>query len=457
MDYVEKNDWSRNMQQSISNFNSYVNLLIERGDINIVEREVDPEYELAAVISQSQKESGRAILFRNVKGTEFPVIANVYGSFARMSELVGAEDNDWQRKWLQIFSELPLPNYDYINEVDPPQALEHGGLRDLPAITYREKDAAPYITAGVFLALNPDTGVPNLSFSRCMLLDDDTRMHCCIDSPHDLAKYQAAAERRNVPLDVAILIGAPPAVFLAAVSTLPMDRDEMQLAAHISGGKIDMRKCEHIDLLVPAETAIVIEARIRPGERAEDGPFGEFLGYYSGVNKNAYILDVFNVTWLKSSYYHALLCGAREDLTALSVSWGGLIFRELVKTMPGILDVTINPTLYACVVKINKQSDTHVREVIERVFHINPAYNRMCLVVDRDIDIQDLDSIWWSFLTRGNLDSRIYVLSDLPGVENANYEFSGYVGVDATTQPGLDLIRSTTPGESEICLHEYFV
>ena len=332
-----------------------------------------------------------------------------------------------------------------------------GKLSDLPNIIYREKDAAPYITAGVFLANDPDTGVPNLSFARCMMLGVDNKMHCCIDPPQDLAKYQTKAEAKGKALEVAILIGAPPPVFLAAVTSLPIDQDELKLAANISGGSIDMRSCEYLEMLVPAATEIVIEATIRPNERAEDGPFGEFLGYYSDVNRNAYVLDVLNITWRNNAYYQGLLCGTREDLTALAVSWGGLIYRKLVDRLPGIIDVTINPTLYSSIIKIEKKYEEHARDVINNVFNINPLHNRMCIVVDKDIDVHDLDAVWWSFLTRGEIDTRTYMTSELPGVEDSDYGIRGYLGIDATMSLRHPLIRATTPGENEINLNNYFI
>ncbi len=440
----------------MTDFGTYVDSLVARKEMHLVEREVDPRFELAAVVARAQKESDWPILFRNVRGSSFPVVANIYGSFSRMAELMNAGDKGLNERFREIIDSLPAHSYDYIKEIPVPRDLLAGSLHDLPEITWREKDAAPYITAGVFLARDPETGIPNLSFSRCMMLGDDKIMHCCIDSPHDLAHYQAKAEAKGEALEVAVLIGAPPPVFLAAVTALPIGQDEVQLAAHIAGGQLEMRPCERVDLLVPAATQIVIEGTIRPNERVEDGPFGEFLGYYCEVNKSAYVLDVLNVGWRKDAYYHGLLCGAREDLTALAVSWGGRIYRGLVKELPGILDVTINPTMYGSIVKIDKQYDSHPKDVIEAVFKLSPAYNRMCIVVDRDIDIHDLGSVWWSFLTRGNLDTRTHVLSDLPGMENSNYLISGYIGIDATMEAGLKLVRSMTPGEEEIDLKCYF-
>lgn len=440
-------------------FNSYIAALIERGEVDIVEREVDPKFELAAVISQSQKTSDRPILFKSVKDSGFPVIANIYGSFERMAELLDTEIKDLNVSWKNIVDMATEHPCDYVNEVATPADLVSGKISDLPQITYREKDVAPYITAGVFLAKDPENDIPNLSFARCMMLDNDTEMRCCIDPPHDLAKYQSRAEANGQALEVAILIGAPPPVFLAAMASLPIDADELQLAAKITGGSLDMRPCQHVDLLVPVASEIVIEATIRPGVRTEDGPFGEFLGYYCDINKGAYALDVLAVNWRKNAYYQGLLAGSREDLTALAVSWGGRTYRFLVDHLPGILDVTINPTLYSTVVKIDSKYEEHAKDVIARVFEANPTYNLMCIVVDADIDIHNLNEVWWAFLTRGRIDTRTQLISVPSSEENLpDAKVGGQLGIDATIPFGHkhEYERTSTPGEFTLNLKDYF-
>ena len=106
--------------------------LVARGEVHLVDREVDPRFELAAVVARAQKESDRAILFRNVRGSSFPVVANVYGSFSRMAELVNAGDKGLNRRWLEIFETLPAHSYDYIKQVPVPVDLQTGSLNDLP-------------------------------------------------------------------------------------------------------------------------------------------------------------------------------------------------------------------------------------------------------------------------------------------------------------------------------------
>lgn len=437
----------------------YVEKLMARGEMYVVEREVDPVFELAAVVSRSHKTSDWPILFQRVKGTRFPVVANLYGSHRRLCELVGAAPGRFNAVWKGIIDSLGGAPASYLRDVPPPDDLQHGTLLDLPHIVWRGKDSGPYITAGVFLARDPDSGIPNLSFARCLLLGAGNEMRCCIDPPHDLAKYQARAEARGVPLEVAILIGSSPAVFMAACTSVPIDVDELEIAARINGGMLDMYRCRHIDLSAPAGTEIVIEARIRPGVRATDGPFGEFMGYYCPVNPNAYVVDVLDVSWRPGALYHGLLTGSSEDLTALGATWANRAYRALVAELPGIVDVTINPMLYSTVVKIRKEYEGHAQHVMLKVFAANPYYNHMCIVVDDDIDIHNLNEVWWAFLTRGRVDTRTLVMPEITGWDfKPDAVNRGRLGIDATMPLGQRHMfeRAETPGEHDLVLKDYF-
>ena len=218
--------------------------------MHVVEREVDPRFELAAIVGRSQKESDYPVLFRNVKGTTMPVISNIYGSHARLCEIIGTTRGNFCRHWQTLVDDNSGPDRAYTCESAVAEERIHGKISDLPHITYFEHDAGPYITAGVFLAKEPDTGVPNLSFCRSMMVSDD-ELRVRLAPPHDITQYQKKAEARNQPLEVAILLGPPPEVFMAACASIPVEQDELALAARLMGAPVPMRPCRHIDMQVP--------------------------------------------------------------------------------------------------------------------------------------------------------------------------------------------------------------
>jgi UbiD family decarboxylase len=435
----------------------YIARLLARDEMRIIDRQVDPRFELAAVVAKSQKESAQPLLFRNVKDCDFPVVSNLYGSDSRLREMIGARDGSFAHQWGQTVDRAMLLGDDYAQVISPPEDLEFGTLADLPHIHWREKDAGPYITAGVVIAKDPDTGVPNLSFSRGMIVAD-RELRCCIDAVQDLGKYQAKAEAKNEALEIAWLIGAPPPVFLAACTSIPIDQDELKIAAELSGGTLKMHCSQHLSFDIPAHTEIVIEARILPNERRREAPFGEFMGYYCEENKG-FVADILQVSWRPDAYFHGLLTGSREDLTVIHSTYATRAYRNLAAELPGIIDVTCHTSLHCTVVKIDKQYEGHAQQAILKVFATNPYYNFACMVVDSDIDIHDLNEVWWAFLTRGRIDERTMVINDIPG----GYEYNpdnlhrGRIGIDATAPYGRlqEFERTTTPGEAAIDLSHY--
>jgi len=431
--------------------------LAARGELREVAREVDPRFELAAVVAASQREGEAALLFRAIKGSALPAASNLYGSHDRLCHMIGASDGNFVRRWSDLtdaFEKKPI---------DPPilpvaaKNLAESRLSDLPAVTYHEKDAGPYITAGIVLARHPESGAANLSFHRAMQVSDQ-ELRIRIGESHDLAGCMAAAEAQGEGLEVAMLIGPAPEIFLAACASLPPEADELAAAAMIRGEPVPMRPSRHIDLAVPADTEIVIEGRILPGERRPEGPFGEFMGYYVPGGDN-HVLEIAGVTTRREPLYHALLCGSPEDMRPLETAIAARIYRHLVKTgLPGILDVGCRPRLLNTVVKIDKQSADHPREVMMAAFDAHPDYSKAVVVVDRDIDIHDMNAAWWAYLTRGRADTRAFVIADRPGFyRDPKGDHKGRLGIDATMplDRAHEFELKRVPGADTIDLKDY--
>jgi UbiD family decarboxylase len=434
-----------------------VEALAAAGELRVVERQVDPRFELAAVIAASQRESEAALLFRSIKGSALPAASNLYGSYDRLCRLIGATDGNFVRRWAALSDAFEA------KPIDPPIRLTNADnlaetrLSALPAITYHEKDAGPYITAGSILARHPESGTANLSFHRAMQVSDG-ELRIRIGDSHDLAGYMAAAEAQGEALEVAMLIGVAPEIFLAACASLPPEADELAAAAMIRGEAIPVRPSRHINLAVPVDTEIVIEGRILPGVRRPEGPFGEFLGYYVPGGNN-HVLEIAGVTTRHEPLYHALLCGSPEDMRPLETAIAARIYRHLVKAgIPGILDVSCCPRLMNTVVKIDKQSADHPREVIMAAFDAHPDYSKSVVVVDQDIDINDMNEAWWAYLTRGRADTRAFVIEDRPGFyRDPKGDYLGRLGIDATMplDRKFEFELKRVPGADAIDLKDY--
>jgi len=436
---------------------AFMTRLKARGELLEVRRPVDPKHELAAVTDAAHKRWGKPILFHNVLGSRLPVLTNIYGSRARLAEIIGIGPDEFCKQWSNLAaiagSRDAPPSAPY---EQAPEYVECR-LSDLPLITYSERDAAPYFTSAMFLAKEPETGVQNLSFHRSMYVGD-SELRCRLAPRHHLTMYHEKAEQRGAYLEAAMLIGPPPATFLTAAAPLPYEADEMEVAAKLQGAPIAMRRCKHVDLMVPATTEVVIEGRFLPNVRRDEGPFGEFMGYYTPVGQNA-VFEVLGVTCRKDAIFHSILCGSSEEVLTLELSVAANIYQRISAVLPGILDVTCQPFVLHTVVKIKQQYEGHGRQVLLAVFGAEPTWAKACTVVDEDVDIYSMDDVMWAVLTRSRPDKDVMIIAETPSFyRDPHREHWGRLGIDATVPFNRrhEYERKKIPGAQSLRLADYF-
>jgi UbiD family decarboxylase len=427
-----------------------------RGDLIHVYREVDPKHELAAVTHAAIK-LGKPLLFHNVKGTKFPVLTSIYATRERIAEVLGIQAKDFCREWSKLASAPKSGGAPLLPEISP-DACDYFDckLSDLPLLTYSERDGAPYFTSAMFYAKEPETGVGNLSFHRSMYISDE-ELRCRLAPRHHLTLYHEKAEKMGKYLEAAMLIGPPATSFLTAAAPIPYDEDELEVAARLAGKPIPLRRCKHIDLMVPASTEIVIEGRFLPNERRDEGPFGEFMGYYVPVGKNA-VFEVLGVTCRKDAVFHSILCGSPEEVLTLELSVSAKIYERVSSVLPGIVDVTCQPFVLHSVVKMRQQYEGHARQVLVAVMGAEPTWAKMVTVVDEDVDIYDMDDVMWAILTRSRPDKDVITIPDTPTFyRDPQKDHWGRMGIDATAPFARrdEYVRKRIPGAATVDLSQY--
>ena len=434
----------------------WVDRLAAEGELLTVEREVDPRFELAAVTRRAQEAGNRPLLFEKVRGTRMRVATNLFADAARLRGVVGGADEPFAAAYSKVLDAAEARVEPPAVEVQAPGDLQQGRLTDLPLITYHERDAGPYFTAAIVLALDPDSGVPNLSFHRAMYVGRD-ELRLRLGDSHDLTDYQRRAEQAGQALPVALLIGVPPPVFFAAGTHLPAGVNEYALAAELAGKPVKVYSGLHSRLPVPAATEVVIEGRILPGERRPEGPFGEVLGYYVPEGPN-HVMEIERVSWRRGALFHSLLCGSREDLALLEAVNAARVYRDLARRLPGILDVSCAPAFMNTTVQIRPQYERHARDVMEVVFDSHADYNQLCCVVEEDVDLHDMNAVIHAFITRGRVDARTLVVTDRAGFyRDTQDDFVGRVGLDATRPFGREeeFVVKEVPGLDATRLEDY--
>ena len=437
----------------------FIDDLARRGELAIVRRPVAPRHQLAAVTKAVQKAGEQAVLFETVEGTDLPVVSNLYGSHERLCRLIGAGDKTFCQKWIEL-TEACIAGRD-ADVLEPAPGLvdtefRSGKLSDLPAITYHARDAGPYFTSAIFLAREPDSGVPNLSFHRSMYVSDQ-ELRVRLGSTHDLARYQAKAEARGDALEAALLLSCPPEIFLAACASLPYEASELVMAAQITGAKVPMRRCKTIGLDVPASVDIVVEGRFLANVKRPEGPFGEFMGNYVEVGDN-HVFEVTHVSYRPDAVFHGLVCGSPEDLRPLEAVTAARVYRHVAAQVPGVIDVCCRPNVMISIIKIRKTYEGQGKHAILAALGSYLDYNKVVIVVDEDVDIYNLDDVMWAYMTRGRADTRAMILNDIPGFyRDPHKDHWGRLCIDATMPFGreAEFARKTIPGEDAVDLREW--
>ena len=403
-----------------------------------------------------RQRDSRAVRFNSVRGSDLPVVTNVYTDRERFAGLIGATRANFCRAWMPLLERLADDRAAETTPVPRPPDLVSGSLGRLPVITYHARDAAPYLTAAITLVNDPETGVPNLSFHRSMVVADD-ELRIRIGESHDLAAAYAKAEARNEPLDAALLIGVAPELFVAASASIPREASELALAARIAGRPVPVYPGASVGLGIPADTEIVVEGRILPGERRREGPFGEFLGYYVPEGRNP-VFEVSSVYWRPRAVFHSLLCGSDEDRVPLQMLNAAKVYAYLSARLPGIVDVSCVPSLLNTTVSIEQQYEGHARDVMRAAFESDRDYHKLCIVVDADDDTDDVTEVFRALVSRGRLDQRVLVIDDMPGFyRDPHKDHWGRLGIDATRPFGraAEFEKKTVPGQDDIDLDDY--
>ncbi len=267
----------------------------------VVDREVDPYLEVAAIQRRVYQAGGPALLFPRAKGTAFPLLGNLFGTLGRarylfrdtlesVRRLVELKvnpgvlgKNPWRYRGVPRTLWRLMPR-----QVRSGPILAHQTtISRLPQIQCWPMDGGPFITLPQVYTEDPDRPGParsNLGMYRIQLAGNDyvpdreVGLHYQIH--RGIGVHHAAAIRRSQPLEVNVSVGGPPALALASVMPLPEGLPELAFAGALGGRRVRL-VAPNSFLPMPADADFVICGSIDPAERKPEGPFGDHLGYYS--------------------------------------------------------------------------------------------------------------------------------------------------------------------------------
>ncbi|MEW6523015.1 MAG: UbiD family decarboxylase [Bacillota bacterium] len=405
----------------------------------------------ALVLEMEKRRQYQVVVVENPQGSTMPVVANIFASRRRLAQLAGTDEAGLSARYLAAENHPVKPVR--VDSGPVKEVVETGGdidIQKLPIMKHFESDAGRYITSGILVAKDPDTGVCNLSYHR-MQVKGPAKLGVSLHSRQHLWDYFERAERRGLPLEVAVVIGAHPVVLLGASSKTSIEVDEYEITGALMGEPLELVAGESIHVPYPAEAEIVIEGRILPGVREPEGPFGEYTGY-STSRSTQNVFQVSAVCRRQNPLYLSVIPGySMEHLNLMRVAKEALMLERLKERVSTVRNVHYpkSGANFHCYLSMKKMAEGTARQALLLLFGLDP-YVKLAIAVDEDIDITDEEEVMWAVATRMQADRDSFVVPhvfcnrlDPSSVDG----MSAKLGIDATAPLHWDVIRSTVPRE----------
>ena len=434
---------------------AWIDLLRREGELVEVEAEVDPHLEVTEIVDRTVKAGGPALLFRNPKGSEHPLLVNQFGTERRMAMAFDAPSLDAVSEKLTDVLEMQPPQglmekvrgLGKLKKLADSMPKTVGGGRcqelvfDEPSLDLLPiqhcwpGDPAPFITLPAVITKDPHTGTRNVGMYRMQKIDSrSTFMHWQI---HKDGRMDWLATDGRIP--VAVALGCDPVTTYSASAPLPKHIDEFMLAGFLKGSPVELVRCRTVDLEVPANAEIVLEGYIEQGELGVEGPFGDHTGYYSPAEPFP-IFRLTAMTMRRDAIYPSIVVGVPPQEDAWLGKATERIFMPAIKmTVPEIVDfdLPVAGAFHNCaIVSIKKAFPGHAKKVMHAIWGLGMlSLTKTVVVVDEFVDVHDYEQVF--FHVGANVDpKRDVIISEGPldQLDHAAqmYCYGGKLGIDAT-------------------------
>ncbi|SMB21198.1 3-octaprenyl-4-hydroxybenzoate decarboxylase [Sterolibacterium denitrificans] len=405
--------------------------LEKMGELKRIGVEVDPHLEMTEICDRVLRAGGPALLFEKPRGSNVPVLANLFGTPRRVALGMGEEDVAALREVGKLLA--------YLKEPEPPKGLKDAwdklpvlkqvlnmapkvlssapcqdvvwegadvDLSRLPIQHCWPGDVAPLITWGLVVTRGPNKTRQNLGIYRQQVLGPNKVIMRWLAHRGGALDFREHCEKNpGQPFPVAVVIGADPATVLGAVTPVPDTLSEYQFAGLLRGAKTELVQCLGSDLQVPASSEIVLEGVIHPDETALEGPYGDHTGYYN--EQAAFpVFTIERITMRREPIYHSTYTGKPPDEPAmLGVALNEVFVPLLQKQFPEIVDFYLPPegcSYRLAVVGIKKQYPGHAKRVMFGIWSFlrQFMYTKFIIVTDEDVNIRDWKDVIWALTTR---------------------------------------------------------
>ncbi|GAB4272996.1 MAG: UbiD family decarboxylase [Deferrisomatales bacterium] len=394
----------------------FIALCEQQGDLKRVTAEVDWDLEMTHIAKLVEEKDGSAVLFENVKGHAGRVMFGAYSNTKRLAMALGKPAHlsmcELSREWMRLSIGEVIrakevasgPVFENVLEGDDVDVTR------LPAPKFYEKDGGRYIGTACFMVVrDPETGEINLGTYRSQVLDAKTVGAQILKGKRGdriLQKYRKAGQK----MPICLVVGCDPLLMLAG-SAMVENANEYDVVGSLRGEPVEIVSAPLTGLPIPATAEIVLEGYVDGDALREEGPFGEYTGYYTDELYNPIPKPAIQVERIYHRDNPILLAASvgrpvTDNHMMLAFVRNATLWTELTKMgIRGIQSVYMPPEAcgrFWAIVSVKQMYPGHADQVAAAVIASNTCTYGLkgLIIVDHDIEADDLPRVWWALATR---------------------------------------------------------
>jgi len=414
---------------------SYLDVLKKENQLLVIEEKVDPKLEIAEIHRRVIAAGGPALLFTNVKGSDFPVTTNLFGTAKRLELAFGTKPQQFVRDVVHLAESIMPMSFGKIwenrqlffdgmkiglktqnNSPILDCCQKPARLSSLPMLTSWHSDGGPFVTLPLVYTEHPGGKGHNLGMYRIQQHSDTTTgIHWQIHKGGGYHYHES--EKLGRPLPVTLFIGGPPALMLSAIAPLPEDLPELMLSSLLIGDKLRMTDDPFGGHRLVANAEFAIKGEVPPHVRHPEGPFGDHYGYDS-LEHDYPLFKVSHLYHRKDAIYPATVVGRpkQEDYFI------GDFLQELLSplfplVMKGVKELkTFGEAGFHCLAAA-RVSNRYPREAFACGLRVlgegQLSLTKFLIITDGDLDITDFGALWVHMLERVQWNQDLFVFANV--------------------------------------------
>jgi len=404
--------------KKINDLRDFLKVCEEEGEFQRVTAEVDWDLELSHIAKLSEEKGGPVLLFENIKGYHTPVVTSIFSNPRNMARALGMPPEstifEMSKRWVEVTEKtagIPPKPVKTGPIMENQQTGDQVDILSFPCPRYLPDDVGRfYGTAVSHISKDPESDFVNCGTYRMEVLDKKS-LGIFFVRGKDVERIAQKYAARKELMPCAAVIGGDPRLFFLSGSTLPWGTSEYDVLGALRGEPIEVIESDLTGLPIPAHAEIVAEGFINPDPKSyrDEGPFGEYPGYYSPGRQPRPWIDVKRILYRNQPIFWAELIGrppsANVNIHALDKT--ATLWTQLNQMkIPGICSVCFPPASgrFWAVISLKQMYPGHATQVGLAAFGTVTGHYAVkgVIIVDDDIRADDWDRVMWALSVRYN-------------------------------------------------------